>query len=245
MVYSREKHLAYMNKYYYKHREERRPGRREYYKNFRRKLKFDVSKHYGSRCACCGETNINLLTIHHIDGRHEKIKLEDKHSGIYIWSWLRRHNYPKDFQLLCFNCNCSIKHHLKQYCTVHHPELYDCSKPPRKTHYFRFQQLGFQKRRQEVINHYGNKCKCCGESHLEFLTIDHIQHSHQILVQNLYGERLYRYLIRNNFPSGYQVLCWNCNVLKTNLNNELCYVHHPEIYDSKPSQIILKGEEIK
>ena len=211
-------------------------SKKEYTKKFHQKVKIEVSKHYGSKCSCCGETNINLLTIHHINGR-KTLNKEDKYTGIHLWIWLRSNNYPEVFRLLCYNCNLSIKQHKKEYCPVHHPELYIFSKAI-NTHYFRFQQLGFQKRRQEVINHYGNKCKCCGESHLEFLTIDHIHHSKQTSGQNLYGERLYRFLIRNNFPIGYQVLCWNCNGLKTNFDNKLCYAHHPEIYDSKPSRFI-------
>jgi hypothetical protein len=233
VYFNREKYLAYHRKYYYEHRKERKPHDLECRKNYKRKVKLQILEHYGSKCNCCGEININFLTIHHINGRHDKTKKEDKHSGFVLWNWLRLNNYPKGFQLLCYNCNCSMKHHMKQYCPVHHPELYLFSKA-QNTHYFRFQQIGFQRRRQEVIKHYGNKCNCCGESHLEFLTIDHIQHSNK----GLYGERLYRYLIRNNFPNGYQVLCWNCNSLKANLDNELCYVHHPEVYGSKPSRII-------
>lgn len=232
----REKYLAYQHKYYYEHLEERKPYRQAYSQKHKREIKLEVLEHYGSKCSCCGERNVNLLTIHHINGRHEKTAKEDIYAGITLWNWLRLNNYPKGFQLLCYNCNCSMKNYMKQYCPVHHPELYIFSKAL-STHYFRFQQLGFQRRRQEVIKHYGNKCKCCGESHLKFLTIDHIQHS-QTSGQGLYGERLYRYLIKNDFPDGYQVLCWNCNGLKANLDNELCYVHHPEIYDSKPSRII-------
>ena len=64
-----------------------------------------------------------------------------------------------------------------------------------------------------VLDVYGNsRCVCCGEKEVAFLTIDHInndgrQHRQQVGA----GSRLYRWLIANNFPDGYQVLCFNCN----------------------------------
>lgn len=66
----------------------------------------------------------------------------------------------------------------------------------------------------EVLTYYSNgtlKCACCGEDIYEFLTIDHInggghKHRKQIGMGNLY-----RWLRKNNFPKGYQVLCFNCN----------------------------------
>jgi len=71
-----------------------------------------------------------------------------------------------------------------------------------------------RKQRLMVLEAYGNCCQCCGESVYEFLAIDHVngdgaKHRKEI------GERnLYRWLIKNNFPSGFQVLCHNCNFAK-------------------------------
>ena len=67
--------------------------------------------------------------------------------------------------------------------------------------------------RRTVIEHYGGVCACCKESKLEFLVIDHIagggsQHRKE---SGLFGDRFYRFLIRNGFPVGYRVLCQNCN----------------------------------
>ncbi len=71
-------------------------------------------------------------------------------------------------------------------------------------------------RKRRVIDHYSNgsnQCACCGESTYEFLTIDHVDgggsnHRKQI------GTSIIAYLIRHNFPHGYQILCFNCNVSK-------------------------------
>jgi len=81
-----------------------------------------------------------------------------------------------------------------------------------------------KKTRLKVLTHYGGnppKCECCGETHIEFLTIDHInndgaEHRKKLgITQNSgHGSKLYRWIIRNNFPDGFQVLCWNCNCAK-------------------------------
>lgn len=72
----------------------------------------------------------------------------------------------------------------------------------------------YRKRQRElVLSHYGNACICCGENKYEFLTIDHIngggsEHKRQIKTS------LYGWLIRSKYPSGFQVLCYNCNSAK-------------------------------
>lgn len=65
----------------------------------------------------------------------------------------------------------------------------------------------------EVINHMGGKCVCCGEAELEFLTIDHVNGGGEQERKKLHreGQRMYAWLRANNYPDGYQVLCFNCN----------------------------------
>ena len=68
-------------------------------------------------------------------------------------------------------------------------------------------------------------CRCCGEnSFVEFLDIDHIAGKKQMdsipeLVKIGYSSslkdyRLINWLIENDFPEGFQVLCKNCNGAK-------------------------------
>jgi hypothetical protein len=60
-------------------------------------------------------------------------------------------------------------------------------------------------------------CRCCGESsYIEFLTIDHIDGRKNLPKneQKLKGEKLNLWLKKNNYPNGFQVLCWNCNLVK-------------------------------
>lgn len=75
-----------------------------------------------------------------------------------------------------------------------------------------------KKYRLKVLENYGNKCECCGENNQDFLTIDHVngggtQHRKEIKVHA--GYHFYIWLIKNNYPSGYQVLCYNCHLAKS------------------------------
>ena len=65
----------------------------------------------------------------------------------------------------------------------------------------------------EVFKHYGGKCKCCGESILEFLAIDHRNgggYKHRLALGFL-GMRFYFWIRRNKYPKNLQILCHNCN----------------------------------
>lgn len=65
-------------------------------------LKLEVFSHYGLKCAHCEENKIEYLTMDHInnDGAYHR-----KEVGTQIFPWLKKHNYPINFQILCFNCN--------------------------------------------------------------------------------------------------------------------------------------------
>lgn len=70
--------------------------------------------------------------------------------------------------------------------------------------------------RQIVIEHYGGKCACCGEIIYEFLAIDHVNGGGRLHRRQIGHGRLARWLIKNNFPDGFQILCHNCNFAKSN-----------------------------
>lgn len=75
----------------------------------------------------------------------------------------------------------------------------------------------------ETFGAYGKCCHCCGESRKEFLCLDHTnddgsKHRKELLEQypkkqGMLGDKLYRYLKKNNFPQnlGIKVACFNCN----------------------------------
>jgi len=79
--------------------------------------------------------------------------------------------------------------------------------------YNQSQRESNQQLRDDVIDAYGGKCACCGEERKEYLSIDHKngngkKHRKEIGVTGL---QFYRWLRQNNYPDGFQVLCFNCN----------------------------------
>ena len=60
----------------------------------------------GFRCACCGETEPMFLTIDHVnnDGAAHRRAVGDR-GGSSFFAWLRSHEFPAGFQVLCRNCN--------------------------------------------------------------------------------------------------------------------------------------------
>lgn len=60
-------------------------------------------------------------------------------------------------------------------------------------------------------------CACCQETGLVFLTLDHVDGdgaAQRRVNQHRGGFQQYLQVIREGFPPGYAVLCWNCNSAK-------------------------------
>ena len=77
--------------------------------------------------------------------------------------------------------------------------------------------------KKQVIDHYGGRCTCCGEGEPCFLAIDHINgngNSHRKAI-NKWGSGFFKWLIKNDFPKEFQILCHNCNMGK-HLNCGIC-----------------------
>lgn len=73
--------------------------------------------------------------------------------------------------------------------------------------------------KHKVMAHYSEasepQCARCGIADLDVLCIDHIngggkQHRKEVG----HGILFYRWLVKNDYPLGYQVLCFNCNMKK-------------------------------
>lgn len=79
------------------------------------------------------------------------------------------------------------------------------------------------KQKFTIIQHYGGKCQMCGETDMDVLGIDHIYGSgtrhRKELTQK--GTTFYRWIVKNNYPTGFQVLCFNCN-FKKHLSDGVC-----------------------
>lgn len=65
--------------------------------------------------------------------------------------------------------------------------------------------------RELVIEKYGNKCNCCGETIKEFLTIDHINGGGIKDRKQWSSIYFLNQMIKDYNSDKYQILCWNCN----------------------------------
>ena len=80
-------------------------------RNWRTRIKREVLSHYGPcgelRCCWpeCGITDIDMLTLDHINDDGAKDRKERKKSGTYLYVELRKLNFPLGYQTLCANHN--------------------------------------------------------------------------------------------------------------------------------------------
>lgn len=72
-----------------------------------------------------------------------------------------------------------------------------------------------QSLKRTVLEHYGMKCSCpkCPEQTktVAFLTIDHVNGDGKEH-RNTFKKNFYLWLIENEYPNGFQTLCFNCNI---------------------------------
>ena len=73
-------------------------------------------------------------------------------------------------------------------------------------------------RRIKVLEHYSQSppvCVCCGEREIKFLTLHHLNNDgaeHRRKMRGTgSGPSLWCWIIKNNYPPIFQVLCFNCN----------------------------------
>jgi hypothetical protein len=75
-----------------------------------------------------------------------------------------------------------------------------------------YQRQRNRSRRETVLEHYGGCCGCCGEETFEFLAVDHENGggtAHRAEVGA--GTKMIDWIIANEYPDGFRVLCHNCN----------------------------------
>lgn len=100
--------------------------------------------------------------------------------------------------------------------------------------YSEYNKKSSLKLKRQVMDAYGGHCACCGETELTFLTIDHIdgdgaEHRREMAAERgsggtrwgQAGAPTYRWLRDHGFPTGFQVLCANCNCGK-HWNGGIC-----------------------
>ena len=193
-----------------KDRERYSKNREEFKKSvtFRHSLnKIAVMMHYSKgkpKCVKCKEDNLLFLNIDHIRGRKAEGHDSKMTSG-QLYRFLLKNNFPKNYQVLCFNHNLikeiQRKKNLKQSKVLIRQREYT------------------KKIKLEVLSKYSKgepKCSCCGFKELDGLVIDHIIPVSKTGGRNQSGGlQTYLFLRNDNYPKNYQVLCHSCNSAKS------------------------------
>jgi hypothetical protein len=104
--------------------------------------------------------------------------------------------------------------------------------------------------RNKVLDHYGRKCACCGETTEKFLTVDHVHNDGYIARKNKLhgrfvgsGSDIYRWIVKHGFPKHFQILCMNCNFGKF-MGKGICPHQEPSTaisQESTPKQVEKPG----
>lgn len=173
---------------------------------YRQNLKQETLSHYSNgtmACATCNFNNILALTIDHINGggNKQRKELSIDGAGYHFYQWLEKNNYPYGYQVLCMNCNW-IKGANNENIT--------------KDSKWRLSSKKYVvKLKEKVMLIYSPDlcCKNCMISDIRCLTIDHINNNGAEERKTKSWKSFLVYL-RDNKPSGYQVLCFNCQLIK-------------------------------
>ena len=143
----------------------------------------------------------------HKDGLRSECKI--------CWNKHKREYYQKNKkQILARN-----KEYHKLYVNTFHGEQVRKtyrSKSETKKRQNLLKQKRMEKKKERVLNYYSNgtnKCAICGIDTYEVLTIDHINGGGSEHKKEHFNY-LYIWLIQNNLPEGFRVLCRNCNWLE-------------------------------
>lgn len=159
-----------------------------------------VLDHYGHACTFCGESEDSFLCIMHSNRNGAEFRRKHGGGSTCLYTWLIANNFPPTFQTACYNCILKTMPRLTRVSHLTPSALRKWQK--------------YYERKNIAISYYGALCACCGESDLSCLTIDHINNNGAAHRQELGTRVIYKWLITNNFPGGFQVLCFNCNRAK-------------------------------
>ena len=87
------------------------------------------------------------------------------------------------------------------------------------------------------------KCKMCANKYIDILSIDHIngngaEHRRQIGNSKGGGYNFYQWLKKNNYPYGFQVLCYNCQFRKKMIEMRPVNPTHLQLVRAKYARLV-------
>ena len=94
-----------------------------------------------------------------------------------------------------------------------HPERFRKKYAISKEYY----RLKHQRKKLRCLEYYGGNppiCACCGEKEKQFLSLDHTNGGGNLHRREIGKGNICNWIIKNKFPQGFQVLCYNCNCAK-------------------------------
>lgn len=162
-------------------------------------LKIDVLNQYGGLVCPCGEDRLKALGVDHINGGGKQHRKIIGRSNLY--RWLRRHNYPIGFRVLCSNCN------ILAYFS--NSTIYSQSSDAVKL------RKKYAKAKENVMIALGNKCCICYKNDIRILTVHHINgdgadHRRKIS-KGMAGYFFYRAILKSGDYTGLECRCFSCN----------------------------------
>ncbi len=190
---------------------------------------------FGNTCEHCGEKERDFLTVDHIHN-NGRFKRESKGEILKLTEKVGLMEMKKHLRILCFNCNSgrSVKNPIKGNTIQEGPRSKICStchinknescfaisnnKHDRMGLRFECRECHSKRNRklkEAAMNALGGFCKCCKQSDMDKLNVDHILEDGNIIRRN--GNRssssLYRTVLKGD-NDNLQVLCFNCNYSK-------------------------------
>ena len=179
-------------------------------------------------CKGCGRSSTNQG----LRGR----PLKEKHGGMCSNCYNKLHDHK--IKINCVKCGKETKDFGYKHCTFCYDnhvrvkkECVGCGEIKRIVCNNKCTSCRMMERRVEAYSHYCDgdiQCACCDEKEIDFLTLDHINNDgaqHRKFNPNT-GRNLVGYVMKNNYPKGYQILCMNCNFSKAKPRNKGKCIHH-------------------
>ena len=179
-------------------------------------------------CKGCGRSSTN----HTQRGRPLKERCKGMCSSCYNKTLL-----DNRVKINCVKCGIESINFGYKHCIVCYDkfvrirkECVMCGEIKRIVHQGKCSSCRLMTRNKVAYSHYCKgeiMCQCCGEKEIDMLTLDHINNdgAHHRKFNPNTGKNLVGYVIKNNFPDGYQVLCMNCNLSKSKPRNKKRCVH--------------------